>query len=55
MIDSYFTQYDNAPHHPNLKTFPHHKHLHTGEPGSEESTLEDVLLEIAQGERKKDG
>lgn len=48
-------RYDNAPHHPNLSTFPHHKHLHTGEQDSEEPTLEDVLLEIAQRERKKGG
>jgi hypothetical protein len=48
-------RYDNAPHHPNLSTFPHHKHLQTGEQESEEPTLEDVLLEIAQRERKKGG
>jgi len=46
-------RYDNAPHHPYLKTFPHHKHLPQGEEESEEPTLEEVLLEIAQHERKK--
>lgn len=46
-------RYDNAPHHPNLSTFPHHKHLQTGEQDSEEPTLEDVLLEIAQRERQQ--
>ena len=40
-------RWDNALHHPNLKTFPHHKHS----PGLTESTsmnLEDVLKEISQ-------
>lgn len=46
-------RYDNAPHHKHLTTFPHHKHLQKGEQESEEPTLEDVLLEIAQRERKK--
>jgi hypothetical protein len=36
-------RYDNA---------PHHKHLRQGEQESEEPTLEDVLLEIAQRERE---
>ncbi len=47
-------RYDNAPHHKHLSTFPHHKHLQHGEQESEEPTLEDVLLEIAQRERKKE-
>ena len=40
-------RWDNAPHHPNLETFPHHKHS----PELKESTsvnLEDVLKEISQ-------
>ncbi|MEW5766252.1 MAG: DUF6516 family protein [bacterium] len=46
-------RYDNAPHHRQLKTFPHHKHLPQGEQESDEPTLEAVLFEIAQHERKK--
>jgi len=45
-------RYDNAPHHQHLRTFPHHKHVQGREQESEEPTLEDVLLEIAQRERK---
>jgi hypothetical protein len=45
-------RYDNAPHHPQLKTFPHHKHLPQGEQESGEPTLEAVLLEIARYERE---
>ena len=40
-------RWDNAPHHPNLKIFPHHKHS----PELKESTsvnLKDVLKEISQ-------
>lgn len=42
-------RYDNAPHHPELPTFPHHKHL----PGnkvvsSSEKSLTDVLDEIRE-------
>lgn len=47
-------RYDNAPHHLNIATFPHHKHL--GEQDVQEShepTLFDVLLEIAQRDRSK--
>ncbi|MBD3308203.1 hypothetical protein GF339_17285 [candidate division KSB3 bacterium] len=57
-MDSYqelVFRYDNAPHHQQLKTFPHHKHLPYpyGEQESEEPSLEDVLLEIAQYERRE--
>ena len=47
-------RYDNAPHHRDLATFPHHKHLGEGDEHvveSVEPTLFDVLLEIAQHER----
>ena len=42
-------RYDNAPHHPELPTFPHHKHL----PGkkvvsSSEKSLIDILDEIGE-------
>lgn len=49
-------RYDNAPHHRYISTFPHHKHL--GEESdliieSIEPALYDILLEIAQYERKQ--
>lgn len=38
-------RWDNAPHHPNIKTFPHHKHKGSKQNvlPSEEITLEKVL------------
>ena len=44
-------RYDNAPHHRNIATFPHHKHIGEDILESTEPTLFDVLLEIAQQER----
>lgn len=44
--DELVFRYDNAPHFPNLKTFPNHKHLPDGVVESEEPTLPEVLLEI---------
>jgi hypothetical protein len=41
-------RYDNAPHHHELSTFPHHKHLPSKVEPHKELTLRDVLLEIAQ-------
>jgi len=38
-------RWDNAPHHQNLKTFPHHKHTPKIEE-SEEIRLEDILKRI---------
>jgi hypothetical protein len=37
--------WDNAPHHPEVSTHPHHKHMATQEniQSSEETSLEDVL------------
>lgn len=37
--------WDNAPHHPEVSTHPHHKHITAQESiqASEETTLEDVL------------
>lgn len=40
-------RYDNAPHHPQLKTFPHHKHLGRKTIESEEPDLKQVLQEVA--------
>lgn len=45
-------RYDNAPHHPELATFPHHKHNGEEIAPSLEPTLFDVLLEIAGQERQ---
>jgi len=40
-------RYDNTPHFPNLKTFPHHKHLANGNVvESFPPSLNDVLKEI---------
>jgi hypothetical protein len=45
-------RYDNAPHHPEIQTFPHHKHTIHSIMEGREPTLRDVLLEIAQLERR---
>jgi hypothetical protein len=45
-------RYDNAPHHKDISTFPHHKHEFETIKASEEPSLFDVLLEVAQTERK---
>ncbi|MBF0210604.1 MAG: hypothetical protein HQK64_13245 [Desulfamplus sp.] len=39
-------RYDNAPHHADIKTFPHHKHEKDAIKSSLEPTLEDILMEI---------
>ncbi len=39
-------RYDNAPHHRNLATFPHHKHVGEHVIESEEPTLRVVIEEI---------
>lgn len=41
-------RYDNAPHHPDLTTFPHHKHISSGEKESGMPSIEDLLTEIHQ-------
>jgi len=42
-------RYDNAPHHPELPTFPHHKHLPRNKVVSSiEKNLIDVLDEIRE-------
>lgn len=42
--------WDNAPHHPHVKTFPHHKHLEGKEKPveSDERNLADVMKFIAK-------
>ncbi len=39
-------RYDNAPHHKDLKTFPHHKHTKTGIEESKEPNFDIVITEI---------
>ena len=45
-------RYDNAPHHSEIKTFPHHKHELDGVTASNEPSFSDVLTEIALIQRK---
>lgn len=44
-------RYDNAPHHPEIATFPHHKHTADAVVEAIEPTLRDVLMELAQLDR----
>jgi hypothetical protein len=44
-------RYDNAPHHREIRTFPHHKHDPHQIGESSEPTLYEVLLEVADIER----
>lgn len=39
-------RYDNAPHHPEVKTFPHHKHAHRKTFASKAQSLSKILEEI---------
>ncbi|MDA4134240.1 MAG: DUF6516 family protein, partial [Thaumarchaeota archaeon] len=39
-------RWDNAPHHPELESFPHHKHLGRRAEVSGELTMEPVLSEL---------
>ena len=45
-------RYDNANHHPKIKTFPHHKHTKDNVIESTEPELFDVLLEILKYEQQ---
>lgn len=40
-------RYDNAYHHKNIKTFPHHKHIENEVKSSPEPFFNDVLTEIS--------
>ena len=42
------TRWDNAPHHKQIKTFPHHKHLKNAIAESTEMNLNEVLDYIAK-------
>lgn len=45
-------RYDNAPHHSNVSTFPHHKHDAENIIDSTEPSLDRVLLEIARSQKQ---
>ncbi|MBI5838556.1 MAG: hypothetical protein HZB19_00505 [Chloroflexi bacterium] len=45
-------RYDNAPHHPQIESFPHHKHLADNVQASQEPDLRIVLFEIMQYSKK---
>ena len=44
--DKLIFRYDNAPHYPELLTFPHHKHRPDGVESAEPPHLGDILREI---------
>ena len=44
--DRLIFRYDNAPHHPELPTFPHHKHVGDRVEPCQEPDFHDVLREI---------
>ena len=44
--DNLIFRYDNAKHHPEINTFPHHKHLKDKIIESTEPELFDILVEI---------
>ena len=39
-------RYDDAPHHPEIETFPHHKHLREAVVAAQRPALPDLLAEI---------
>jgi hypothetical protein len=47
--DRLIFRYDNAPHHPELPTFPHHKHIDDRVEPCQEPDLQDILREIDAG------
>lgn len=46
-------RYDNAPHHPQVASFPHHKHTIRSVKASKEPGLQSVLFEISKRRRKR--
>src|SRR3972149_4983587 len=46
-------RYDNAPHHKEIKTFPHHRHIADKVTDSQEPDLHSILMEITQFQRRK--
>ena len=46
-------RYDNTKHHPDISTYPHHKHTSSGIEPSKEPEISDVLSEIEKEVLKK--
>lgn len=47
--DNLIFRYDNAPHHPEIESFPHHKHLEGGKIIScSEPDIHNIVLEIVE-------
>lgn len=44
--DSSIFRYDNAPHHPEVNTFPHHKHTPSGIEPAEPPSPEQIISEV---------
>ena len=42
-------RWDNAPHHSNIETFPHHLHMEDDVKPSEEPTFVEILEKIEEG------
>ncbi len=47
-------RWDNAPHHKQIRTFPHHKHLKGAVLESKEVMVEDILIEIERMIKEED-
>ncbi|MCQ3937100.1 MAG: hypothetical protein DPW18_08650 [Chloroflexi bacterium] len=45
-------RYDNAPHHPQVKSFPHHKHTTRLVRAAKEPTIQNILMEISKRRKK---
>ena len=43
---NFIFRYDNSEHHPNISSFPHHKHLPNKIISSKEPVLTDIFMEI---------
>lgn len=46
-------RYDNAPHHSEVETFPHHKHISDQVVKAQEPALQAILTEILRGIDKR--
>ena len=47
-ITNIIFRYDNAPHHPEVKTHPHHKHLFDRISDSSHPDIEAVIKEVKE-------
>ena len=46
MLDQLIIRWDNAPHHPHLFSFPHHRHEGSTTHESPRVSIDEVLIEI---------